>query len=210
MLKSLVARNQQGCCLLVISPANLEPIRPTLLPSGPWQDLALGLLGPLPSGESTLVVMDYFSRYYKVEVVCSKTSKTIIECLGKAFTTHGLPLSIRSDNGPQFRPSVFEQYLESLDIEHRTTTPLWLQANGKVERKNKSLLKTMRIAHAEGKECKKEIRKYLVAYRSTPHTTTGVSPAELLFGRKIRTKLPDLKEESAASEMRDRHSEMKA
>ena len=29
-------------------------------------------------------------------------------------------------------------------------------------------------------------------YRSTPHSTTGLSPAELLFGRKIRTKLPQL------------------
>ena len=54
------------------------------------------------------------------------------------------------------------------------------------------------------------VRKYLVAYRSTPHSTTGVSPAELLFGRKVRTKLPELREESTESEMRDRDSEMKA
>ena len=32
--------------------------------------------------------------------------------------------------------------------------------------------------------------KYLLAYRSTPHTRTGVSPAELLYGRKILTKMP--------------------
>ena len=68
----------------------------------------------------------------------------------------------------------------------------------------------MKIAQAEGKEWKKEIRKYLVAYRPTPHTTTGVSRAELLFGRKMRTKLPELKEESTESEMRDRDGEMKA
>jgi len=37
-----------------------------------------------------------------------------------------------------------------------------------------------------------------------------VSPAELLFGRKMRTKLPDLSEESRESEMRDRDGEMKA
>ena len=54
------------------------------------------------------------------------------------------------------------------------------------------------------------MRKYLVAYRSTPHTTTGVCPAELLFGRKMRTKLPELREEVIATEMRDRDSGMKA
>lgn len=30
----------------------------------------------------------------------------------------------------------------------------------------------------------------LLAYRSTAHTTTDVSPAELLYGRRIRTKMP--------------------
>jgi len=33
--------------------------------------------------------------------------------------------------------------------------------------------------------------KYLLACRSTPHPTTGVSPAELLHGRRIRTKMPE-------------------
>ena len=65
-------------CLLVSSSANPEPIKPTPLPSGPWQELAIDLLGPLPSGESVLVVVDYFSWYYEVEVVRSTTSETII------------------------------------------------------------------------------------------------------------------------------------
>ena len=33
---------------------------------------------------------------------------------------------------------------------------------------------------------------------------------ELLFSRKMRTKLPDLRDESLASEMQDRDGEMKA
>ena len=74
---------------------------------------------------------------------------------------------------------------------------------------NRSLLKRIKIAQAEGKDWKKELRAYLIAYRSTPHATTGVSPAELLFGRKIRTKLPELKEVSPSNEVRDRDSEMK-
>ena len=46
-------------------------------------------------------------------------------------------------------------------------------------------------------------------YRSTPHSTTGVSPAELLFGRKIRTKLPQLQEFTCDDEVRDHDSERK-
>ena len=79
-------------CQLVSSPANPEPIKSTPLPSGPWQHLAIDLLGPLPSGESVLVIVDYFSRYYEVEVMRSTTSEKVIECLEKIFSTHGLPL----------------------------------------------------------------------------------------------------------------------
>ena len=37
-----------------------------------------------------------------------------------------------------------------------------------------------------------------------------MTPTELSFGRKMRTKLPELREESIESEMRDRDGEMKA
>jgi hypothetical protein len=47
-------------------------------------------------------------------------------------------------------------------------------------------------------------------YRATTHSTTGVSPAELLFGRKIRTKLPELENSSMEDiEVRDRDRERK-
>ncbi len=52
--------------------------------------------------------------------------------------------------------------------------------------------------------------KFLLAYRSTPDSTTGVSPAKLLFGREIRTKLPELREEHARpSVVEDRDCAMK-
>ena len=49
-------------CQLVSRPSPLEPITATALPTatGPWRDLAVDLLGPLPTGESILVVVDYY------------------------------------------------------------------------------------------------------------------------------------------------------
>lgn len=37
-----------------------------------------------------------------------------------------------------------------------------------------------------------KLNKFLLAYRSTPHSTTGKSPAELLFTRVLNTKMPEL------------------
>ena len=93
----------------------------------------------------------------------------------------------------------FEVYLKDNNIEHRTSTPMWPQANGEDERQNRSLLKAMRVAHSGGRDWRKELQKFLLGYRSTPHTVTGESPAKLLFGREIRSKLPGMEELRSAS-----------
>lgn len=184
-----------------------EPISPTPLPTGPWQELAIDLLGPLTSGQYVLVVVDYFSRYYEIEITKDITSEKIIDALEGMFCRHGIPYQITPDNGPQFKSKLFEDYLTDNCIKHRAVTPLHPAANGEVERQNRSLMKRIRIAQAESKDWKKEIRKYLFAYRTTPHSTTGVSPAELMFRRKLRTKLPqveNLQENVFDEEMRDK------
>ena len=79
-----------------------------------------------------------------------------------------------------------------------------------MERQNSSLLKRLQIAHAEKGNCRKELTTYLAAYLSLSHPTTGVSPAELLFGRKMRTKLPELSDIHVEQQVRDRDSEQKS
>ena len=179
-------------CQLVGKPCKPEPMTRTELPSGPWQDLAMDVLGPLPSGDTILILIDYYSRYFEVEVTKSITSEKINAVMSKWFVTHGLPMSIRTDNAAYFTSEKFRNYMKVNGITHRRNTPLWPQANGEIERQNRSILKRIQISQAEGRNWKHDIDDYLVMYRSTPHSTTGRSPAELLFGRKIRTKLPDL------------------
>ena len=196
-------------CQLVSQPLKPEPMVRTEFPSAPWQHLAADLLGPLPSGDYVFVVVDYYSRFFEMEFTKSTTSEKIVSMLSKIFVTYALPLPLRTDNGPQFVSDYFEKYLEENGIEHRRTTPLWPQANGEIERQNRSILKRLCIAQAEGRNWRSEMDDFLMMYRSTPHSTTGVSPAELLFGRRIRTKLPQLQEFTVGDEVRDRDSERK-
>ena len=113
----------------------------------------------------------------------STTSAKIIEAISPMFARFGVPFSLRTDNGPQFVSQEFETFLRSHGVEHRRTTPLWPQANGEVERQNRSLLKCLRIAHLE-----KKLRAELV--------TTGTTPFSLMFGREMRSKLPELRRET--------------
>ena len=141
-----------------------EPMKRVEPPTGPWQDIAIDLMGPLPTGESLLVVVDYFSRFYEVEIMRSTTSKKVVDVLAQIFSRYGYPFPLKSDNGPQFCCEEF-----------------------------KTFLKALKVAHVEGKEWRGELNKFLLAYRSTPQVSTGVTPAFLMFGRELKTKFPELK-----------------
>jgi transposase InsO family protein len=180
-------------CQLVTKGNPPEPISPSQLPAGPWQDLGLDFLGPLPSGHSILVVIDYYSRYYELAIMKSTTAAKTVAVLKTIFARHGNPMTIHTDNGPQFISDTFAEYMKSIGAGHLRVTPKWPQANGEVERQNQSLLKRMQIAQAEGKDWRDKILDYVMGYRAKMHLTTGQSPAKLLFQREIRTKMPELR-----------------
>jgi hypothetical protein len=192
-------------CQLVSAPAKPEPMSCTKMPDQPWQHVACDLLGPLPNGEYIFVMVDYYSRYFEVCFMRSVVTKKIIEVCQTIFCRWGLPISLRTDNGPQFGME-FQSFLKESGVFWLSTTPMWPAANGEVERQNRSLLKALKIAQVSGRDYKGELRKFLMAYRSTPHSVTGVSPAELITGRQMRTKLPclDQAQTDFDGEIRDR------
>ena len=157
-------------CQMVSMPKPPEPLKRTELPSGPWQHISADLMTPsLPSGDHLLVVVDYYSRYMEVEVLRSTTADKIIASLKKIFLTHGLPVSITTDNGPQFISEDLRKFVEEECIEHRRVTPLWPQANGEVERQNRSLLKKIKIAQIKKLERRNCIFSVDVQNNSTQH-----------------------------------------
>ena len=145
--------------------------------------------------------------------------KTII-ALGEIFSRNVLPRSITAGMGYQGQSRLITA-LSSLpksslttwrenDIDHRRSTPLWPQVNGEVEQQNRNLLKATKIVKVEGQWLQKALNTYLMAYCMTPHTTTGVSPAQLLFGRPVRCKVPELEEVRGTDlKVQDKDSKLK-
>ena len=199
-------------CQIVAKPPNPEPVLSTKLPEAPWQELAVDHFGPFGSSNNhILVVIDYFSRYFECKVVKSTCARTTIEVLDQLFQTHGLPFSIKSDSGPAFISNEFKCFCENLAIKHSRGTPKWPQGNGLAESCMKSIKKRLQIAVNTGTNWGSELHKFLFSYRNTPHPATGKSPAELLFGRKLRTKLPEfVTHDYVDSEVRDHDAMYKA
>ena len=141
----------------------------------------------------------------------STTTEKVIDSLADTFCRHELPVTIKFDNGPQFKSTEFKEYCEWHGITDHKVTTKWTQANGEVEMQNRSLVERLQIAQAENKPWQAELRTYLTAYRSIPHSTTGRSPAELLCNRKVRGKISDLKiYHDYDQEVHDRDAEQKA
>ena len=57
----------------------------------------------------------------------------------------------------------------------------------------KHVKKIWHTATLEKKNPTLEINKHLRVQRATPHPSTGVAPAELLYGRLYKTRLPDMR-----------------
>ena len=56
----------------------------------------------------------------------------------------------------------------------------------------KPLGKAIRTANLENRPWQQELSKFLLQYQSTPHSKTKVLPAQLLYNRVLREKLPSL------------------
>lgn len=201
----------EGCRLVQVANPP-EPMQRRPLPDKPWVDIAIDFLGPMPTGEYILVIIDYFSRYISLEVMTHITAKETIKRLDKIFGLWGLPRTITLDNAKQFVSVDFEQYCRTKRIHLNHTSPYWPQANGEVERQNRSLLKRFKIANALYGDWKAEMAQFLEMYNNTPHSTTGKAPSELLQNRKLRYKFPNAEDLSTAdisTEYKDKDATLK-
>ena len=63
-----------------------------------------------------------------MSIMISTTTDKIIEGLEEIFCRHGLPMTIKSDNGPQFRSDEFKSYCEYNGVKHVKVTAKWAQA----------------------------------------------------------------------------------
>jgi len=121
------------------------------------------------------------------------TASRTIEELRKLFATHGLPEQLVSDNGPQFIADEFGVFMRNNGVKHIKSGPYHPATNGLAERFVQTFKQALRAALTEKKSISWKLANFLLAYRSTPHALTGETPAVLLMGRNIRTRLDILK-----------------
>ena len=156
-----------------------EPLMPSSVPERPWERVAMDLFEL--KGKPYIVVVDYLSRWAEVRQLQAETASATIVAIKSIFATHGIPDVVVSDNGPNFSSGEFVSFAKNYGFTHITSSPRYPQSNGEAERNVQTVKKLLKKAE--------DPYMALLMYRATP-LHNGLSPAEILMGRKLRTKLP--------------------
>ena len=162
------------------------PAHPWLIPCQPWERLHID---HAQWGKHLLLILvDAFAKWPEVHLVSSTSASQTIDKLRTIFATHGVPVTLVSDNGPPFTSVQFEAFMKANGIAHKRVPPYHPSSNGLAE----NFVRTVKQALDKSDKSltvESKIAKFLAAYRNTPHMTTGKTPAELLLKRSPRTRL---------------------
>ena len=197
------------------------PLHPWVWPTVPWERVHVDFAGPfLGNGEWGMffVATDAHSKWPEVIIMTSTTTTKTIVVLRDMFARNGIPRQIVSDNGPQFASEEFRQFMAVNGVKHIRSSPYHPATNGVAERMVQTMKKSLKASYRDGLPLEQSLAIFLLRYRTTPHTTTGVMPSLLFMGRELRTRLhllsPDMgarvrDQQTQQKEYHDQHSSMR-
>ena len=198
------------------------PLVPLPIIEEPFSRVAMDIVGPLPRSRSghkyILVLCDYATRYPEAVPMKSVVAEHVAEELVQIFARIGIPREILTDQGTNFMSALLAEVYNLLKVKPIRTSPYHPETDGLVERFNGTLKAMLRkAATEEGKDWDKVLPYLLFAYREVPQASTGFSPFELVYGRKVRGPLDIVKEawkarkrstESVVSYVMDMHEKL--
>ena len=165
-----------------------EPMIASDVPRYPWQKIGADFFQY--NNSTYLLFVDYLSRWIEfVQMKTTSGTSTVVQ-FKSICSKYGIPEEIRTDNGPQFSSHEFARFCQEYGIKHTTSSPLYPQSNGTSERAVRTLKNIMRKCI----DSDEDIYLGLLNYRSTP-LEGGLSPAEILLGRRPRSIVPQIRKE---------------
>lgn len=133
-----------------------------------------------------MVTVDYYSSFFEVDSLTSKTAEEVIRKLKAHLARHGIPDQVVPDNGQPFASVNFHEFGNIYGFEHVTSSPRYAQSNGKVE----NAVMTAESLLEKAAKSKRDTYLSLLDWRNTPTEALNSLPAQQLFGRRPKTLLP--------------------
>lgn len=162
------------------------PLHAWPTPMGPWERVHADFAGPV-NGYCYFILVDAYSKWPEVYKMTQTTTRATLSAITDCCTRWGMMTTLVTDNGPQLSSALFAQYMKDHAITHLTSPPYHPSSNGLAER----FVDTFKRALGKSQGNDEEIKEFLAIYRATPNANApgGQSPAELMYGRRLRLPL---------------------
>ena len=162
-----------------------EPMMTYPVPILPWQIVASDCFECI-NNQHYLLVVDLYSDYIEILKLDTLATSTLVEQLKQVFAIHGVPVTLISDNGPNYASTEFHQFREAWDFQHLTSSPHYPKSNGKAE----SAVKIMKSIITKANKDGADVWKAILEWRNAPTPSQGSSPVQRLISRRTRSFLP--------------------
>ena len=112
---------------------------------------------------------------------------------------HSLSNLLVCDNSPYLTSLEFAEFTRKNGIKNKSVSLYHQISNGQTESSVKIVKSGLR--RMSGGTLETKLSRFLQSYRKTPHTTTGVTPVELLIKRNLQTNLHRLRPSTSTIEL---------
>lgn len=134
-----------------------------------------------------ITMIDQFSKYAEAHPVKSISAKEIIKVLEKILNRNPYPSKIVTDAGREFNNESFREFCKANKIKTHFTSIQNPNSNSPIERLHSTLLEHLQIIKLDPNHKNKNITEKMqlatTAYNNTIHSTTGLTPLNIHFGK---------------------------
>lgn len=158
--------------------------------SRPWEVISIDFVGDFPrskkGNKAILTVSDWFSKYVLAFPMKSQNARAVVNFLeDSVFNVFGVPATIITDNGSQFKSGIFRNLLYEYKINQRLNPRYHSQVNP-VERVHKVLIASVRAyLLLDQAYWDVHLQKITSALRTAKHESTKFTPHFINFGREM-------------------------
>ena len=132
-----------------------------------------------------IVCIDYFSKWSEARPIKDKLATTTAQFLYEQMCRHGCFSTQINDQGREFVNEVSSELHRLTGVKQRVTSAYHPQANGLVERQNRTIKNSLiKVLGDKPAEWPFIVEGVLFAHRVSIHSSTKYSPFKLLYNRE--------------------------
>lgn len=186
-LKDDVSKFIHGCvlCQKGRPMAAMRPRPFRLAADGPNREWSADVmeLEPVRGYTYILVIICNYSRFIHLTRMRSVNAAETVEALENLFAEFGSPERFRTDNGTNFKNESINELLENYGVQVVAIAPYESRSNSIVERAIREVRRHIYGFTHHGFQWPDIVKKVQFIMNRTPHSATGFSPADILFGQ---------------------------